>query len=95
MKQISEADKKEIRRAVFDAVAHCRIAGQLITAVGKMGEVFYDPRKPVDWETVFEQLEEMNGYVFTALSSLKVARAAMQFLATKQLELEEPREVEQ
>ena len=95
MKQISEADKKEIRRAALDAVAHCLVAGQLITAVGKMGELFYDPRKPIDWETVFEQVDEMDGYVVTALSTLKVARTAMKFIQTRQFELEGPRKVEQ
>lgn len=54
---------------------------------------YLDPRKPIDWENVFEQVDEMNGYVVTALSTLKVARTAMEFIQTKQFELEGPRKV--
>lgn len=95
MKQISEQDKKEIRRAALDAVAKCLIAGHFTTAVGKVGESFYNPQKPLDWETVFEQVDEMKGYVFTALKCLKCARKEMRFLKNKQLELEGPRKVKQ
>ena len=94
MKQISEADKKEIRRAALDAVAQCLIAGSFTTAVGKVGELFYDSQKPIDWETVFEQVEEMGDYVTAAFRYLKFAKAEMQFLKHKQLELEGPRKVE-
>lgn len=93
MKQISEQDKKEIRRAVLDAVAQCLIAGHFTTAVGKVGEVFYDSKKTIDWENVFEQVDEMKGYVFTALKCLKCARSEMRFLKNKQLELEGTRKV--
>lgn len=94
MKQISEQDKKEICRAARDAVAYSLIAAHLTTAVGKVGELFYDSQKPIDWENVFEQVDEMKGYVATALKYLKCARKEMQFLTNKQLELEGPRKVE-
>nr|DAQ41275.1 MAG TPA: hypothetical protein [Caudoviricetes sp.] len=94
MKQISEQDKKEIRRAAREAVAQCLIAGHFTAAVGKMGEVFYNPRKPINWETVSEQLDEMDNYVVTALTTLRVARAEMKFIKTKQLELKGPRKAE-
>lgn len=95
MKQISEADKKEIRRAALDVVAHCLVAREFTTEVHKMGEIFYDPSKLVHWETVFEQLDEMDNYVVAALSAMKVARAEMTFLKKKQFELEGPRKVKQ
>lgn len=95
MKQISEQDKKEIRSAACEAVAYSLIAGQLTMAVGKVGKLFYGSPKPIDWENVFEQVDEMNGYVVTALKYLKCARKDMQFLKNKQLELEEPRKVKQ
>ena len=88
MKQISEQDKKEIRRAALDAVAYSLIAGSLTTAVGKVGELFYDSQKPIDWENVFEQVEEMGDYVTAAFRYLKCARAEMTILKTKRLELE-------
>lgn len=91
MKQISEQDKKEIRRAALDAVAYSLIAGSLTTAVGKVGELFYDSQKPIDWENVFEQVEEMGDYVTAAFRYLKCARAEMTILKTKRLELEGPR----
>ena len=94
MKQISEQDKKEIRRAALDAVAYSLIAGSLTTAVGKVGELFCDSQKPIDWENVFEQVEEMGDYVTAAFRYLKCARKEMQFLENKQLELEGPRKVE-
>lgn len=94
MKQISEADKKEIRRAALDAVAKCLIAGHFTTAVGRAGKSFYGPQKSIDWETVFEQVDEIKGYVYTALKCLKCARQEMRFLKNKQLELEGLRKVE-
>lgn len=51
MKQISEQDKKEIRRAALDAVAYSLIAGSLTTAVGKVGELFYDSQKTLTGKT--------------------------------------------
>lgn len=94
MKEISEQDKKEIRRAACDAVAYSLIAGQLTMAVGKVGKLFYGSPKPIDWENVFEQVDEMNRCIVTAFKYIKCARKEMQFLTNKQLELEGPRKVE-
>lgn len=55
MKQISEQDKKEIRSAACEAVAYSLIAGQLTMAVGKVGKLFYDSQKPIDWENVLSK----------------------------------------
>lgn len=84
---ITENDRQEMRKALYDAMGYCVIAGGMLKAVFEM-----EPELWVEFDRHgfpdVEKIGEMEGYIVAATRRLARARKMTTVLKTKLFEIE-------
>ena len=84
---ISEADRQEMRKALYSALSYCLITGDMLKAVFQMEPELWMGFKRRGFPDV-EKIGEMEGYIVTAMRRLARARKMTTVIKTKLFEIE-------